>query len=453
MTYCFPYLISFLIGLLAISLLLQDQKKINLPLRLSLALGIGLSISAHIIFFGFVIFDKLHRPFVLTIHFCLLALLFIGLLSRWKTFTLPKLNLRKTALEILLGLGLIVTILYVLWTQANFYPYGGWDAWSVWNFKSKFLYLGGQDWKNMFDPILWRSSQHYPLLLPLTNVWGWIFFKEPTPMIPLINSILFTFMTVALLYSGLKIFVKSTPALLAALLLVSPTTFITYATSQYCDIVIAYLLLAGLVCLILAKLNRAKVFAFLAGLFLGFLSFTKPEGTLASALIVGLSVPFFFNKNEGFSARTHPLTFLGIGLILGLLPTILFHILYAPANQTFINGLNSSTHPVTMERFKIIMLYFASELMSKKWCGLWALLFIGLLLSHGRCFKRENLLLCSFLGLYGLLTCFYYWLNTYFEIGWWLTVTLPRVLLAILPIMIFWVFYSLWGENAEEQPD
>jgi len=375
--------------------------------------------------------------------------------------------------------------------------------------------LGGHNWENMFHPILWRSSQHYPLLLPLMNVWGWIFSDTPTPVIPLVNSIIFTFLTAALLFSGLKAVIKTFPALLAVLLLLSSSTFMIYATSQYCDIVIAYFLLAVFVCLVLSRLHQTKslvplqltspeklnllisgtsapfldnnkivagALAFLAGLFLGCLSFTKPEGTLASLLIACLAVPYFIDGMRSSHVR-HPearraegslgdpclpagrlrfaqddpighfLTFLSAGLLIGFLPTILFHVFYAPANQTFINGLNSAQHPVTMERLKIIAMYVMFEFMSRKWHGLWALLFIGLLFSQGRCWKKERVVLFFFLISYAFMTTFYYWLNTYFEITWWLTVTLPRILSAVLPVVIFWVFYSVWGENSKEKLD
>jgi len=477
MIYFLPYLISLLIGWLIIFLLLPPQKQTNLLLRLSLSFGLGLGISASLTFYSFIIFDKLNKVFVLLVHLCLLLWLLASIywkhrhcenkeqtangkqsllrdcfamnyIGSWLAMT------RDTKiLKVLLGLGLIAATTFLLWTQANFYPLGGWDAWSVWNVKSRFLFLGGQQWENMFHPILWRSSQHYPLLLPLINVWGWIFSDTPTPMIPLVNSIIFTFLTAALLFSGLKTVIKTFPALLAALLLVSSPTFVVYATSQYCDIVLAYFLLAVFVCLTLSRLHQTKSLALLAGLLLGFLSFTKPEGTLASLLMACLAI-FYLSDKKGKKFLKGPLFIsLSAGLLIGFLPTILFHVFYAPANQTFINGLNSAQHPVTMERLKIITMYVMFEFMSRKWHGLWALLFIGLLFSQGRCWKKEMMVLFFFLISYAFMTTLYYWLNTYFEITWWLTVTLPRILSAVLPVVIFWVFYSVWGENFKEKLD
>jgi hypothetical protein len=70
----------------------------------------------------------------------------------------------------LLTLGFLAVPLAI---SAHYYPLGGWDAWSCWSLKAKFIFLGQENWKDVLSPGLWRSNTHYPLLWPLINVWFW----------------------------------------------------------------------------------------------------------------------------------------------------------------------------------------------------------------------------------------------------------------------------------------
>ena len=445
MRYILPYLISFFIGCLLLRIIFYKDKEIPSGFFFFLSTGIGLGITAHITFYSYVLFDGLNRGFILLVHILLLLLLILINLpslemrkisfSQWKTK-----NLKELSIIILLAIAFIP-----LWIQANFYPFGGWDAWSCWNLKAKFLFLEGHDWKNMFSPILWRSSPHYPLLLPLLNVWGWILLKDPTYVIPLLNSIIFTLLTMGLLFCGLKIFTKSLPSILGVLLVLTLPFFTKLATSQYSDIVVAYFLLGGLLCLVLAYRRNKKSFLLLAGLFLGFLGFTKGEGMIAT-IILTLIVLFYFvslRKRRNHIPKDFIFYFFA-GLFLASWPTVLFQLLYAPANQTFINGFVSSTHPSNFYRLKIIMSFFLIEIINIKWNGIWILLLIGLSLAKERCFKKEAKIFFLFLIFYLPVVFFYYFLNTYFDIEWWLSVTLNRILFSLLPVVIFWTFYSLW---------
>ena len=100
----------------------------------------------------------------------------------------------------LLTLGILAVPLTI---SAYHYPLGGWDAWSCWNLKAKFIFLGGGHWKDMFLPGLWRSNTHYPLLWPLINVWFWDLGGQFNQAVPMFNSILFALLTAGILLFGL----------------------------------------------------------------------------------------------------------------------------------------------------------------------------------------------------------------------------------------------------------
>lgn len=438
--------ISLGLGHCVLQRLLIKEEPLEPILHLFWAAGLGLGLSAEIIFYNLVVLDQLNRPFVLLIH----GVVFFLLIFPYRASPGVGVFLCRSprpAPHDILSIFLILVFLTPTWAYAHFYPFGGWDAWQVWNFKAKFIFLGGENWKNMLAPDLWRTSPHYPLLLPLINVWGWIFLKEPIIFVPLLTSVVFTFLTAGLMYSSLKKLTASLWAVVPSLFVVSLPFFVKLATSQYSEIAMAYYLLAGIFCLLQAYQRKSIAFCVLAGLFLGLLGFTKNEGSLAALVVVGWAALYLIHreKNSGQAKRLW-FSLVG-GCAVTFLPTILFEALYSPGNQTFVNGLFSASQPSTFERLKFTLIFFAGELSRRHWNGLWLCLLVGVLLSRGRCFRREIVLIPFFLLSFVVLIIFYYYLNTYFKIFWWLQVTLHRVLFFLVPTVVFWVWMGIWKSS------
>ena len=448
MTYLPAYILSLALGALTLGALTGKDKRLDAGLSFFLAAGLGLGISACICFLSLLLLGKTHPGFILTAHLLLIVILIFICRPRLDIRKILSNRLPEYSFKKLLIFFLILATLYPVWWLANQYPFGGWDAWSCWNLKSRFLFLGEENWKNLFSPMLWRSSPHYPLLLPLINVWGWIFTKNPTYLIPLINTLVFTFLMAGLVFSGTKLFVKNLmAATLGTLFILTLPFFVTLATSQYSDIVLAYYLTGGLLCLTIGLREQQRVPVILGGVFSGFLGFTKPEGLIA-AFIIAVIFIFAVLRDQVIAKNFRSIAWRGFsaGFFLASLPTVIFQAKYAPANLTFINGLFSAHNPSDLLRLKIIFSFYIIELASGKWAGIWILLLTGLLLAKGACFKKHWGIIPAFLFCYGAVITGYYWVNTYFEIGWWLSVTLSRILFSLLPIVILWVIGS-WGEN------
>ncbi len=504
MTTIIPYIISFLIGILLINLLQGTRSKISLLSQFFLGFGLGLGITAHILFINLVIFDKLNKTATFSSMFGLLIILACLFLFKTKKKGLLPGRIQKPSLKFIISLILFFALCVPLWMNSHFYPQGGWDAWSAWNLKARFIFEGGESWKNMLDPRLWRSSPHYPLLLPLINVWGWMFCKEPTFNIPIYTSFLFSVLTAGLIWSGIKEITKRSLSIIPALIIFTIPFVVKLATSQYCDIVAGYYILASLLCIVLAQNKKNHQLTFIAGIFLGQLSFAKPESMLASLIIVALSLPYFLiNKKTGTKTKKM-ISFLLLGCIISYLPTILFKYLYSPGNQTFINGLFSVDKPSTIVRAKFISAFFAVEFLHLKWHSIWGLLLCLLFYNNKRPFKRNLLiapliasvfftysfithnpskqftlissiaililllLLClfinrkrifreeilifpAFLFFYILIIFAYYFVNTNFEIMWWLQVSLSRILFSLLPAVTLWVCSVLLNKEYQNK--
>ncbi|MCK5579792.1 MAG: hypothetical protein KAJ18_00810 [Candidatus Omnitrophica bacterium] len=447
-----PFLISFLLGETFIRALNQGKSKIDPFVRFFLAGGIGLGLSAFITFFSFVIFNQLNKPFVLLVH----AVLIVGLIINIVRGHVPNSHklFESGTFPLIARWGAWIPILIVLipaWIMAEFYPHGGWDAWQVWNFKAKFLFLAPKGvWLNSFDPILWRSSPHYPLLLPLINVWGWIFLSEPSMTTPFCTSLIFTALVAGLLFSSLYALTKNYLSILAPVLALTIPLYVTLATSQYADIVLGYFALAGTYCFVETLRAKNSFFAILSGITLGCLSFTKPEGLIAALIIIGFGFLFLLWELKKRTPEAKRILFaFFISTLIAFIPGIIFKLFYSPGNQTFINGFLSNEKPATLLRFKIIMAFLWFELTNAKWNGLWILIFIGAVFGWKKSWRKEILIAPLFLLSYSGIVLLYYLTNTYFEIYWWVQMTLSRILFSLIPLFLFWIFYAVgWSQRS-----
>ncbi len=456
---CLPYIISLLIGFFILkNLTLSSPNRLPLSLELILSFGLGLAMSSFLTFSCFIILNKFNAPYIITANLLLLCCSTILFLYRNRK-NLVKLSFHvswswKDYLLLLIYLLLVIPALY--WS--TFFLHGGWDAWSTWNLKAKILFLGGEHWNNIFSPILWRASPHYPLLLPLMNVWGWSFQSSPLPEIPLATSFIFMNLTALLVYFSLRYLLNTRWAFVCTMILFLHSYFMKIAMSQYCDIVVSFYLLASIVGLILSRRHQHKMYALIAGLNLGILCFSKPEGLAAAGILIILSLVHLWKHEE--SRVIHKILswlYLVYGFLITLIPTLIFQLVYSPGNQTMINGFQSSDHPVTWDRFNLIWQFYVVELMGDTtpwsgiwigtWRGIWTILLIGLVIGMFKKmspFQKSIQIIPLFILGYMSVITFYYLTNTYFPIAWWLQVTLHRIYFSLLPMVLFWIFYSVW---------
>ena len=106
---------------------------------------------------------------------------------------------------------------YAAVTRTLAYPHGdGWDAFSIWNLHARFLFLGGPHWRDGFSPLIPWSHPDYPLLLPAAIAHFWSYVGRDTPAVPGVIGFLFTFSTVGVLFSALRILRGRTAAMVGA---------------------------------------------------------------------------------------------------------------------------------------------------------------------------------------------------------------------------------------------
>jgi hypothetical protein len=281
----------------------------DLLLRSSLSAGFGLGIFSVVYLFARIFFAEIlaTRNLLLAdvIMFTVLAAAAV-VRSRFRLvrFGFPALTddggwpawLERTLRAALVIVFLIAAYAAVM--RMLVFPHGdGWDAFAIWNLHARFLFLGGEHWRDGFTSLVGGSHPDYPLLLPAAIAHFWTFLGHDDPRVPAVIGFVFSFATVGVLFAALSILRGRVAAMMAAVALLSTPFFIEQGTAQYADVPLSFFFLAAIVILCLfdkaTNLDRViagtqKEFAdsqpwgllILAGLATGVAAWTKNEGLL-----------------------------------------------------------------------------------------------------------------------------------------------------------------------------
>ncbi len=202
-------------------------------------------------------------------------------------------------------------------------PYGGWDAFSIWNLHARAFFLGGgRIWKTHLFKIPW-SHPDYPLSIPLNVARLWFLAGYEATTAPASIAFLFTASVCGVLTSGLSAAKNWFAATLALVTLLASTKFLWYGFQEYADIPQSFYLLSALVAYTLFEKNGNLRFLMLAGLSCGLAVWTKNEGWLFLACFVAaqLVVVFATRSLRGIGGRAVALL---SGILLPLIVTLVY---------------------------------------------------------------------------------------------------------------------------------
>lgn len=446
------YFIAFLIGYLTISMLVSDKIKLQTSLRASLSLGLGLGLCALITFLSFLIFNKYSQliislAYILTIGF----LLFININKHKKSIkdifpvhsAFKNICVKDTLALILWG-----AIIFCIFLIAKRLPFGRWDAWALYNMKTKFL-LFSDSWKDIFR-LHWHTQPGYPLLLPFIHASAYSFAHRSVNAVCFSTAILLSFSCGLLLFGSLKQFTRSSVAFIGSAILLTNPVYLSLSTAQYADILLAFYLLASITTIIITLKTKDAGCAVLSGLFLGLMTFTKNEGIVLCLILFGLTCLniILFNKGSFRSRLTVP-AYLLIGLASTAIFTILFKIFLAPPNPDIFpaNVSNANMEFLNFKGLTIVINFTLKEIAYKGWCSIWSLIMIMFMINPIKFFRKEPKVISVFFVCYLLVLLFIYLTTINFDLTWRLTSTLQRILFYLLPSALFIGFFSHWRSD------
>lgn len=450
----------FLLALLVLSILWPNNKSLDsyLLFKSSLAVGLGIGFSSCCFFLWLLIFGAADSSFVAMDPF--LYILIAGYLSfilRQKGYVVRSEAMTEDAPSngtdrfihawsiIAVAVAIVLFISFSLKS-----PHGGWDAWSIWNLRAKFLFRGGDHWTDGFSPGVKWSHPDYPLLIPATIARGWSFLGIESTLTPATVSLLFTLAVVGLLASSISMLRGSTQAALAVLVLLGTPTFISQGASQYADVPLGFFYLATLT-LLVAHDNAQRScprLLFLAGAFSALAAWTKNEGLMFVVTVV-LVRTIIVLHSRGWRAFVHQTRTFVAGLLPFIAVVVLFKMSIAPPSdllgtQGFLHVILKLTDP---SRYFTVLSAFLSKAYHFGGGYLNAVPFLSvlLLMSGIRLEERDRTgIATSFFVLLLMLMgyCLVYIVTPY-DLQWHLDTSLDRLLMHLWPSLVFSFFLAV----------
>lgn len=164
-------------------------------------------------------------------------------------------------------------------------PQGVLDAWSIWNRAARFIYRDPENWRATLSPdlALFRHAD-YPLLVPLNVAWGWEALGNETLRVPMLQSALFTFSIVMVMFSILAFTRTIGQASLASVVLIAYSGIIVEGTYLIADVPVTYFILTSSILMYLFVVRNESALLMLSGFMAGLAGWTKNEGLLFIAV-------------------------------------------------------------------------------------------------------------------------------------------------------------------------
>ncbi|MDP8265978.1 MAG: glycosyltransferase family 39 protein [Candidatus Aceula meridiana] len=448
----FIYAISFFIGFLIIRSL-KITKILSMPLCLALSIGLGLATCAIVLFFFLCIYGQFHQGFIISLN--LLLLLTLSIIHIFYppkqisevSFTPPALI--HPVRFYMIAVSLWIIFLSIIAILAQQYPYGGWDAWGLYNMKAKFILYGEMFWKSLATELHWHTQPSYPILLPLINSWIFSVFQTNLIRVASMTAIVFCAATGFLMYGGLSRFIRKELALLGSILLMSNHWWIFWSTTQYSDILLGYFLLANFILLTLLFKEKNKNLSFFTGIFLGLMTFAKNEGIVILILLSSLSsVYLFLDKTLSRQRSSQLIRWLLGGAVVGSVATLVFKLTMAPTTREVL--FNPFTHELKYFNSSGILLttkFYCVQFLSRDWNFIWIALGLVGILQFPKFFQKECKVFAIFFILYAFILIYVYISTAHFSLLWRLSCTASRIVANLLPSLIFFTFYTIWRKD------
>ena len=315
-------------------LIWPDREFKSILFKSFLGFGLGLGINSLLFFIFLLLFDS--RPGFFALQILVMVLFVSVLVIRGRPFQFTPGAFKMPGLTqivfLALAVGMLILGLRLYITVSLGEPQGAWDSWMIYNRAARFIYRGGEHWRDAFSPeMYWFFHTDYPPLVALNVASGWQALGQETVRVPMVVGAAFWIASAGMMFAGLNAYKTLGQASLGLLLLFSISDFTGAGAKQVADIPVAFFILATGILIFLYSLKLQKGLLVLAGLSAGLAAWTKNEGLFfLIASLIGLGVAY---RKE--LKQTFPWYLLGLAAPMAIL--VYFKIALAPPGDLFVD--------------------------------------------------------------------------------------------------------------------
>lgn len=335
--------------------------------------------------------------------------------------------------------------------------HGLWDAWSCWNLISRIISGAPNDWPNLLhqmNPLDFHPD--YPLLQRGFISRCWLLIGNDTVWVPIVSAFIFTFCTIGLLSSSVRLFCNKTEGLIAGLVLLCTPFFMVMGDSQYADNTVGFFYLATIVLLTFARkgISTQPHLLIAAGVTAGLSAWSKNEGLLFIICLFASQLTLLFTKN--YRELLTEFKYLLFGMLPILLLLAYFKLAIVPSNHlissigegTFDKLTNPSRYLQTWDWFVIQFQLFGQWQLNPWWLFLVGVLFKGINI------KENNYSFIANFTLFLLMLTGFFFVEiiTPYGLDYYLSTSVHRLFFQLFPSFIFIYFLAINNKMNTRKP-
>lgn len=335
------------------------------------------------------------------------------------------------------GIALIVELVLMLvsfFDMSRVNPHGGWDAWSIWNLRARYLAGGEASWRYAVSKQIILQHPDYPLLTSSVIAHAWKYCDSMKAAVPITVALLFLLATVLVLVTGLAWLRSTLAGFCAGAMLLAVPAWTRLGAAQYADVPLGFYFLCTLALLCASRIDPRM--AVLAGVTASLSAWTKNEGLLFTGLCVVVTLVLFGPRRASMTLA---------GAVPVLLFVAWFKLRIAPGVDPMWHQSAGAMLAKIADggRYARIAVEFA-----KGAAGVAELLVLALFgLALGFKGNRETL---ACMAIVGLMLVGYYgvYVVTPYPLEWYLRSSVDRLYIQLLPGFLFGWFYAASERSA-----
>jgi 4-amino-4-deoxy-L-arabinose transferase-like glycosyltransferase len=328
-------------------------------------------------------------------------------------------------------------------------PHGVWDAWAIWNYRARWLFLGESNWTHAFTYLNAADSPDYPLLVTGSVFRMWSILGTDHVAIPIVVAGVLAVGTILILFSSIGILRGENQGYLAALFMFIATQFLNVATYQYGDAPLSFFILSTIALFSLKDHHPdlSRRLLFLAGLTASCAAWTKNEGFLFLVLIILIRFIAEIRRRNWLAVFSQFLYFL-LGMSFVLSTLIYFKLNFAIQND-LVNNANFSklgVHLLDSDRYLKVLLGIAKYFFTfNDHIAILLIVYIFLSGVARSSFVKKGVVSHLFLMLFMLGGYAFSFFISPFDLTWHMSSALKRLSVQLWPAWVFIAFYCAKG--------